>query len=605
MCRADLRREERREERRRRRADPSASSAGAATASTSIGSGSGSGSTQSTLSSRGTITSIGSSASLSSRRVPDLVGGGGYHSRNASVASSRTSFSSVGGLSRATSNASTTSRRGFGGVHVDSVIMEDDDEEEEWLASDSNSYPLPLPPASGPKYRVQQYPQPHQRRRPSVSKLHGKKKLEPFGMGQDMRDVLEEIISMEKEFVIDDPGMGMNALVSGENGNHAIAAPAGVFTAVFDRPPRTPSPGMEGKRQSVVPGAPLRGHRKSMSVSMSTANHQLAPSRFMNNDNNGANVNAGANRSRPRPPSMLGHSASLSESHTALYLATASPESGRRSASPPRLKARNSMTFTPEAAGPVIPNFLGHFTPTTSAGSGGNGNGMGMLSTPSRRRPQHSPTAHHPVMSGWRFPNSNTATPTKLTIDTRNLEIKTPTKQQQQQRQRHRGPALGLDSAHLDAASLPLSIPHPHPQPHLLWPAPPALAPSLFPSSPGGMNGTPNSGSGFEDPATRFRQQVNTSPSASASAASHPHPRAHAHVHAHGHGRISPPTSGLRLGYLLGSGDDIDIDIEMDVDGQSSPQPYHGFGFGARLPGAGGGGGMPVYLHPEGFRPNF
>lgn len=540
MCRADLRREERKEERRRRRAEGGNASIASSSAS----------------SSRGTLASVASTSSSS--RVPDLVGGS--HSRNASVASSRTSFSSTGGLSRQCSNASTSSRRGHGGgVHVDTVIMEDEDEEEEWLISDTNyetKYPLP----SAPKYRVQQYPHPHQRRRPSVSKTHGhgqgKKKLEPFGMGKDMRDVLEEIIQMEKEFVIDETS---DDQIDRQRERQEMTP--GVFTAVFDRPPRTPSPALDGKRESVVPGAPLRGaggyHRKSVSMAQAHTHahgHVASPPPIERA------------QPRPRPPSTYGHSASLSESHTALYLATASPESGRRSASPPRLKARNSMTFTPESAGPVIPGFLNAF---------GNGHGHGYghsqspnLSTPSRRRPIPSPSAHHPTMSGWRFPHSNTATPTKLTIDTQNLEVRTP------RRARPDTEAETEREMH----------------PHLLWPPNINLAPSLFPSSPG-MNGTPIHDHDH-DPASRFRQQVNTSPTASTWGMGMGMGTGH---------HLSPPNSGVRLGYLLGSGDE-DVDMSMDMDDTDDQSTVHGHGHGH----VDHRGYLPVYLREgrsEGFRP--
>jgi hypothetical protein len=211
-----------------------------------------------------------------------------------------------------------SSRRGYGGgVNVDAVIMEDDDEEE-WL---QDTRPYAPPPKKG------------HRRRPSASATgtqgghHSRRKLEPIGMGKDMRDVLEEIIQMEKIFVVDDT-----------DGDDSHPQP-GPFTAAFDRPPRTPSPSAtERQRMSIIPlapGAPVRGHRTTLS------NPLASPPM--------------GNHRRPRPPSSIPlasggmHQSSLSESHTALYLATASPvQSGRRSASP-KLRARQSLTFTPEA----------------------------------------------------------------------------------------------------------------------------------------------------------------------------------------------------------------------------------------------------------------
>lgn len=407
---------------------------------------------------------------------------------------------------------------------MDAVIMEDDDEDHaEWLASSDPSshagqpggkYALPVPPP--PKYRVAQQAPHHLgagagagvgRRRPSLSKQHphghghGKKKhhqqLEPFGMGKDMRDVLEEIIQMEKEFVIDENAMASDTESTSGPG-------AGVFTAVFDRPPRTPSPGPEGRRQPSLlpPGAPLRGaHRKSMSL-----HHHLAPMQM---------PDPAAYRPAPaRPPSSygssgygFGHSSSLSESHTALYLATASPETASASDSPHRLKVRNSLTFTPEAAGPVI---VPGATPSRRAAGG---------------RPSHSPTMHHPTMSGWRFPapgagagagsGSNAVTPTKLTIDTQNLEPRTPTNvtRNHNHRQRHQFPAAA-----------PAVQPETRAGAQMLWPP--------FPTSPDNE---------------------------------------HQHHDAVRHRHVSPPDSGLTLGYLLGSGSgsggggDEDVDM-MDLD---------------------------------------
>lgn len=372
----------------------------------------------------------------------------------------------------------------------------------------------------------------HQRRRPSHSSSKSasasRKKLETFGMGQDMRDVLEEIIQMEKEFIIDESSDDASASASASTSNKSSTS-AGVFTAVFDRPPRTPSPGMEHKRQSLAPGAPAREHRKSMSMSVrppppmpDLANQQRRPQ---------------------RPPSAFtyGHSASLSESHTALYLATASPESAtRQSASPPKLKARNSMTFTPEAAGPIIPPFLGE---SISIGPS-LGMGISPNMTPSRRRPNGSPGAHHPAMSGWKFPSANmnangngngtghsdTATPTKLSIDTQNLslgqvQLRTPTRSRSRS---HGQPQIGPGEA----------------RPQLLWPPNPTFAPSQFPTSP-----------------------------------------AHAHSHGQRARRVSPPDSGLRLGVLLGLGEEgMDMDMGMDVDDASTAHGHIGsafeYGFG-------------------------
>jgi hypothetical protein len=505
-------------------------------------------------SSRSTIMSTSSSSS----RLPDLVGG---HSRNVSTASSRTSFSSTSGLSRNPSVASSsTSRRGYG-FNVDTPIMEDDDEAE-WLASDTTAtgYGLPhpyecnMPPSIRmPVPTIRGQPAfgsgtgagvPQTKRRPSHSQSGSrslKKKLEPFGMGQDMRDVLEEIISMEKEFIID------SSDESSTHGYQSDTQPA-VFTAVFDRPPRTPSPGNEGyKRASLVPGAPERGHRKSMSMA-----------------NPPPEVQMGTIPHHP-PPFIYGHSASLSESHTALYLATASPETDAqvRSASPPRMKARNSMSFTPEAAGPII----------------ANPSWLGSDLTPSRRRPGHSPSAHHPTMSGWKFPNyanfnnasqSEVATPTRLTVDTSTLgNLRTPTSTSQR--------------------------PHPNTRPQLLWPPNasqgPGLAPSHFPSSAGSRNSIISVNMDSTDdhigssPTVHMAQGQSQRQRPQRRRRQAPTPR-----------EVTPPDSGLRLGVLLGSGGSEEGGMDLDEGSPvlGGPGHYvneHGFGYGF-------GTGRPVYLSP-------
>lgn len=458
LARADLRREERKEDRKRRRAD-------ASTVSTS---------------------------SSASRNVPDLIGGGG-HSRNASVASSVTSLSSGwsgGNLSRNASSASSvsasSSRRGYGGgVSVDTVIMEDDDEE--WLANDETqrSYQPILP---GRK----------QHRRGGGGSLSGKKKkqLDSFGMGKDMRDVLEEIIQMEKGFLVDDEDRD---------------APPGLFTATFDQPPRTPSPMSLDKRAFVIPlapGAPARVYRSSLS------HPHPAPALV-----------------QQRPPSLIGlHQSSLSESHTALYLATASPmESCRRSASP-KLQARESLTFSPEVAGPAIMNPLlslpGRFDSPANL-------------TPSRRRPNTSPTAYHPVMDHWRFPagsgsSADMATPTRPVPPSQALKrnaYETPVR-----------PSLKVNTD--TTAKI---------EPQLLWPPPaPPLAPALFPASP----------------ATSTPDFPSMTP-------------------AHG---VHAPNSGVRLGVSLGS---MSPDEGMDVDDEDDGSTAHGH--------AQGGTYLPVFLEAEGF----
>ena len=344
--------------------------------------------------------------------------------------------------------------------------MEDDDEE--WLASnDAQPFFHPLPPAS-------------LRRRRGGSASRKRKQLDSFGMGKDMRDVLEEIIQMEKGFTVDD-----------EDGD----APRGLFTANFDRPPRTPSPMLVDKRVSNVPqapGAPLRGHRSALSQP-----HPPLPF------------------TQQRPPSLMGlHQSSLSESHTALYLATASPVNpGRRSASP-HLKARKSITFSPEAAGPVIGN------PLLSV-LGARFESPANL-TPSRRRPNISPIAYHPAMDNWRFPTAGG-------------DVVTPTRPiQPAKRNAYETPDRPTTTINTDVTNSRI-------EPQLLWPPPaPPLAPALFPSSP--AVATPD-----------------FLPMSSAQG-------------------VTAPSSGVRLGVLLGSmSPDEGMDVDDDDDastahGQAHPQ---------------------------------
>ena len=446
------------------------------------------------------------SSSTSSSRVPELVGGGG-HSRNLSVASTTSSLWSASALSRnASTVSSASSRRGYGGnVNVDTVIMEADDEEE-WLVGNADTRPYAPPPKKGHKRR-------HSGNNPS------RKKLEPLGMGKDMRDVLEEIIQMEKVFVVDD-----------QDGEEVVPGP---FTAAFDRPPRTPSPltTEREKRMSVIqqaPGAPIRGHR-------STHSNPLASPR------------SGIPQ---RPPSIIGmHQASLSESHTALYLATASPVKANRRSASPKLQARQSITFTPDA-GPSIFNLP--IPSHRSDSSMGNGS-----LTPNRRRLNLTP-AHHPAMKQWRFPASGgygsaTATPTRPT------HLALPVQEQ----------ILG---------------PNDRVQPHLLWPPPPNLQPSLFPSSP--AVDTPET-------YTQTRRGIHSSLAFPTTECS---PE-----------MILPPNSGLRLGELLGSGhgggaqvsDGMDVEMEeADTDDWSTAHG-HGDARGRR------GTYLPVFLEAEGFQSTY
>ncbi|ORX37130.1 hypothetical protein BD324DRAFT_427794 [Kockovaella imperatae] len=506
LARAESRRDERREERKRRRAD------GLSTSSSSSAS-------------RSTVVSTSSSAS---RNVPELVGGG--HARNHSVASTASSAYTVSSLSRNPSLASTASSRRHPGIHVDSVIMEDD--EEVWMKPMDSSKP---------------YATPHRkthRRKGSASALSQsrKKRLEGLGMGKDMRDVLEEIIRMEKGFSLPDQ---VDRLDPVDN----EGPPPGLFTAAFDRPPRTPSP-MMVDRKGQAPGAP-KVHRRSI-----TSHHGVPLD--MSSDIRGLPP---LPPTTSRPASFVGgHHSSLSESHTALYLATASPARhnlhpfelmtgvpDRRSASP-KLQARRSLTFTPEADGPSISTLPSHPAMRDSFNA----------LTPSKRRGNISPSAFHPSMDGWRFPSSvgssrarsasgnmslgsNTATPTRpppINTNVPNPSLCTPSHSRTRRSPTERAETPG--------------------GPVLLWPAngglpipPPPLAPALFPCSP--ANATPD-----------FAPQ-----------------------------HIAPvggvPGSGLRLGNLLLDEEDDDDDVDME---DSSTAHGHG---GER-------GYLPVFLEAEGFR---
>lgn len=475
LARAEARHEERRAERRRRRAEGSIAS--------------------STLSRTTTM----SSSSSASRGLPDLIGGGG-HSRNPSTASSVGSSLSGWGasLSRnasSASNASASSRRGYGGTHLDTAIMEDDDEEE-WLTSEER-----------PRHHIHgsaPYATPS---RPRGKNQPKNKQLDNLGMGKDMRDVLEQILQMEQEFTVE--------------GEEEDAQP-GLFTAAFSRVPKTP-PHNEVRRKSIAPGAPARGHRASLSQPIKFKLEAAAPQ-----------------IRQPRPPSLMGlHQASLSESHTALYLATASPAkntAGRRSASP-QLQARRSIAFNPDSIGPLpLPN--ARFDSPANA------------ITPSRRRMN----GNHPPMDQWRFPGSNTATPTRPN------QVKSGGGVNPYDTPVHQSTLRSSSSSGTQMEEQSTA------RPQLLWPLTrPPLAPSLFPSSP--ATATPD-----------FPSSSSLSLSTGITEAN-----------------VVAPTSGLRLGVLLGSGsgdDGMDID---DEDEGSTEQGHGGLEEIDRQY-------LPVFLEAEGFQ---
>ncbi|ORY22034.1 hypothetical protein BCR39DRAFT_393632 [Naematelia encephala] len=367
--------------------------------------------------------------STASSNVPELVHHSHSHSRNPSIASTVSSngWSSIGGLSRNPSSASTASsasRR----VRVDAAIMEDEDEDEDEEMLDD----VVLPIAPIPRYHHQQqhqYPQQQhqqQRRRGGANT----KALDGIGMGKDMRDVLEEIIQMEQGFQLDDEDNSINPTTSSTS---TSSTTTGLLCAQLPniKPPKTPPIGVESRRRSsfCIPNAPARA--------------QPYPR-------------------RNRPPSMMGlHLSSLSESHTALYLATASPTTTttgtsttatRRSASP-KLETRRSLTFDPNDIPALIPPSISRYDSPNL--------------TPSRRRfANTSTTTHHPTMDGWKFPSTPSSSSS-----------------------RHQS---GYDTNNATTTPTPVRISEAAPGPLLLWPGsrPPPLAPALFPSSPG-MNTTP------------------------------------------------------------------------------------------------------------------
>lgn len=484
VARADLRREERREERRRRRAEGSVASSAM----------------------RSTTLSISSATSSSASRVPDLIGG---HSRNPSTASSASS-SSWTSLSRNASSASTmsvASRRGYRGDAVE-VIQEAEDEE--YL--DSRPYPAP-----------NRLPGMGHRRKQSGNR---KRVADPLGMGKDMRDILEEIISMEKNFAVDDDDVPDQT------------PPPGLFTAVFDRPPRTPSPVPEKRYVPGAPGAPTRGHR-------STLSNPHGPPLL------GAGFGAGSGP-LTRPPSLMGHQSSLSESHTALYLVTASPVSNSRRSASPQLAIRNSLTFDSESAGPVLPPLAPRFDSPS------------MNVTPSRRRPQISPNANYADMGGWRFPSSVTSSSLASSAGPAHTQV-TPRGPSHSSGRNGHGAFGGNWAQATDEDE------HHRVAPHLLWPNPhpnpnpPNLGTSPFPTSPAD---TPS----FFSHRQR-REDV----------------------------RLSPPRSGLRLGAMMGSGvssGSLALDAEMDID-MDDESTVHGHGYGH---GADEDGYLPVIFESDSVR---
>lgn len=378
---------------------------------------------------------------LSPSRVPELVSS---HSRNTSNASSIFSLSTASSLSR---NPSTSSSR-YGGntasVAIDDAILEDECEE-----LHANAF-------EAPSAR-------------STLRAGGRPRMVPrssaMTIGRDMHDVLDEILSMEQSFQLDE--------IEEKRPSTPVNEP---FIPVNSRPARTPSPVLRGRGSVIPPGAPNAPDRRSSLV-------------------------------QGRPPSVYAHQSSLSESHTALYLATASPmpapKSGRhrRSASP-NLSQRRSISFTPQNAGPALPRPLRNRFDSPGV-------------TPVRLK-HLTPNAHHPAMDGWRFP-------------THAMDDDTPTRQ-------------GFSSGVTVVPDLPLTT-----ERRMLWEHGADLAPTVGPSS---------SAPGSPAFAPRSRRAVYIPDDFSPSPA--PSERG---------GAFSPPDSALRLGALLGSGDDSDDESGlMDVD---------------------------------------
>ncbi|BEI85606.1 hypothetical protein CcaverHIS002_0510070 [Cutaneotrichosporon cavernicola] len=280
--------------------------------------------------------------------VPELVSS---HSRNTSTASSTLSFGSSCSLSRHPSSASHTPFTAS--VVIDDAIMEDDE-----LAE---AVPSAVSTLRGEARR--RLTEESKRQTPLV--VAGGK---VFGTNMAVDDMLDEIINMEESFrVPDDPIEEVSRYRRAQ-----YTPDREHFVPTAYRPPRTPSPTLR-RRKSVIPPAPNAPDRRN-------------------------------SLSQHRPPSMYAHTSSLSESHTALYLATASPVAPshkprhRRSASP-KLSVRRSITFSPQTAGPALPR-----APRSRIDSPGL--------TPVRRK-HLTPTAHHPPMEGWRFPTaSSNDTPT-------------------------------------------------------------------------------------------------------------------------------------------------------------------------------------------------
>lgn len=284
-----------------------------------------------------------------------------------------------------------------------------------------------------------------------------------------VNDMLDEIISMENEFGDDMDTADIHADFEMPSTPEHVA-----FNPVI-RPPRTPSPPPVAVARS-PPGAPAAPDRRRGS---------LVRSRPMSN--------------------LAAHASSLSESHTALYLATASPAASpppslskkdlRRSASP-KLHIRRSISFTPQAAGPALA------APPRSRYNDSPG------LTPVRRTKTDALRA---TIDAWRFPTSSSS-PAVLEI-----EGTTPT------------------AASRLAAEPQTPI---HFRPSLLWPQ------------------------SHQVPEETEEEATSVSPSSPSFGTNLPR-----HQRSASNRSMSPPRSSMRLGALLGlSGSASDMDTDEPDD---------------------------------------
>lgn len=283
-----------------------------------------------------------------------------------------------------------------------------------------------------------------------------------------VNDMLDEIISMENEFGDDTDTTDIHADFE------MPSTPEHVTFNPVIRPPRTPTPPPVATARS-PPGAPGAPDRRRGS---------LVRSRPMSN--------------------LAAHASSLSESHTALYLATASPAASppsskqdlRRSASP-KLHIRRSISFTPQAAGPALA------APPRSRYNDSPG------LTPVRRSKADALRA---TIDAWRFPTSSSS-PAVLEI-----EGTTPT-----------------SASRCDEPQTPIRF-----RPSLLWPQ---------------SHQVPE--------ADEEAEAAAAAPSPSSPSFGMNLPR---HTRSTSNKSMSPPRSSMRLGAMLGlSGSASDMDTDDDA----------------------------------------